>query len=570
MSAIFGFSGWSGKATKKMAAVLGHRGRPPAHVQSSIQSTATFLSSGSGQGGIVEEKGLVLAIAGQLYGEQEIAPLQLLRRYRQQGLSFAKDLRGCFVLAVLDRENIHLARCGSGARTIYYGMHRDAFVFAIEPKGVLAYPGFPRTLRPAAVAQYLSFGFIPGPTTMLADMRELPAGHTVSFKKGKMYNPRCFFFFEQQNKEQRSEQEWIEEFRQMLHQSVTERFPASGSAGLVLTGGLSSSVVGAEVMQLTDKPVASWSIDFGDTKCPDQQFARAVADHLGTDHREVRIQGRDIVQQLKTMAYLLDEPIGDPVVLADSMLAATAGKEVEYLFNGQGGCSLFGSSGYIPMLLQHWYGGIDRDPLFREQAWLASCQQAYSASLLTPEWRSQYDSHKVLEGMLTPFFRTKQPAGFLDKLCAIDIRLNGAHLILPRLEQLAGIQGLTPLSPLFDERLIELSFRMPSTLKLRQGVDRVIMKLAYSNTLPEQVIARSSRRRQIPLHFWFSREIRAFAKEILSPDRLKQAGIFKPEQVKMLLEGNRKAVRPGNALKTWRLLTFELWRRRIIEGEELE
>ncbi len=151
MSAIFGFSGWSGKATKNMAAVLGHRGRPPAHVQSSIQSTAAFLSSRPGHGGIVEEKGLVLAVAGQIYGEQEISLLQLLRRYRQQGMAFVKDLCGSFVLAILDRENIHLARCSSGARTIYYGMHRDAFVFAIEPKGVLAYPGFPRALRPAAV-----------------------------------------------------------------------------------------------------------------------------------------------------------------------------------------------------------------------------------------------------------------------------------------------------------------------------------------------------------------------------------------------------------------------------------
>jgi asparagine synthase (glutamine-hydrolysing) len=572
MGAIFGFSGWSGKATKQMAAVLGHRGRAPAHVQSSIQSTAAYLSSRSAHGGIVEEKGLVLAVAGQLFSDREISLLSLLRRYRQQGMSFVRDLRGSFVLSVLDRGNIHLARCGSGARTIFYGMHKECFIFAIEAKGVLAYPGFPKNLRPAAVGQYLTFGFIPGPTTMFADMRELPAGHTVSFKNGKMYNPRCFFFFEQQVKEEQDEEEWLEEFRVLLGQAVKERLPASASAGLLLSGGLASCVVGTELVAEAARSVPSWSFHCNQTSGVEQELALAAAAHLGTEHQLVSIQAGEILQQLNTLTGQLDEPVADPMILADSMLSARAAQDVDVLFSGHGGNTVFGGSAHLPMLLQHWYGGIERGSLFREQAYLTACQLAYRDldDLLSPEWRSRYNPKKVLEGMVSPFFKTKQPAGFLDKLSALAIRLNGAHLILPRVERLSCAHGLTQVCPLFDEQLIELSFRMPSTLKLRRGIDRVLMKQAYRKKLPARLPDRSRSGKQVPVNFWFSKELRVYAQEVLSPDQLRQTGIFNPDTVKTLLDRGMEPGRPGQSLTLWMLISFELWRRRVFEGEELE
>ena len=110
------------------------------------------------------------------------------------------------------------------------------------------------------------------------------------------------------------------------------------------------------------------------------------------------------------------------------------------MFNGEGGDPVFGGPKNIPMLIQHWYGGIERGPLFREQAYLASYCRAYDdlEDLLTPEWRKQYSSHDALEGLLTPFFQARQPENFLDKLCAINIRLKGAHLILPKVERMTG------------------------------------------------------------------------------------------------------------------------------------
>ncbi|CAK8713414.1 Asparagine synthase (Glutamine-hydrolysing) [Candidatus Electrothrix aarhusensis] len=569
MGAIFGFSGQSdenGKKSRAMAAALSHRGVSPVRIHTSAHASAAWLSSRTGHGGIIEDNGLIIALAGRLFGDKnKTTMMELLQSYRRQGKEFIKELRGTYVLAVLDGEDICLARDGAGVRTVYYALHNGRFIFAVEPKGILAWPDFPRRLRPAAVAQYLSFSFVPGSETMLENMWELLPGHTVTFAHGRVESPPCFFAFEAQEKEEKDEREWVREFHTLHQRAVADRLPKSGTVGLFLSGGLDSSVVGSELMRQIDRPVPSWSIHFGEQYPNELEFSQAAAERIGSDHREILIQPKDFLPQLSDIIYHLDEPIGDPVAMPNYMLSAIASKEVDYVFNGEGGDPVFGGPKNIPMLVQHWYGGIERGPLFREQAYLASYCRAYDdlEDLLTPEWRSQYSSHDALEGLLTPFFQARQPENFLDKLCAINIRLKGAHLILPKVERMTGAHGLTPLSPLFDERLIELSFRMPSTLKLRQGVEKVIMKLAYKDMLPETIITRPKSGMRVPVHFWFRKDLRKYAHKILSRREVKRAGIFNPDRVQALLNYDTEHGQPRHGLKLWMLITFELWRRMI-------
>ncbi len=298
MGAIFGFSGWSGKKNRAMAEALSHRGTPPARTHASIRSTACWLPSRSNHGGVIEHRGQVVALAGHLFTDQKkthMAPL--LRSYREKGLDFIRDLRGAYVLAVLDEDRIHLARDPAGLRTIYYGLYNERFIFAVEPKGVLAWSGFARNLRPAAVAQYFAYGFVPGSETMLENLWELPPGHTVTFAQGKVEPPRRFFFPEQVGKEERSEQEWGAEFISLHGQALDDQLPTHGSVGLFLSGGLGSAAIGAEALKQREKKIPSWSICFND----DQRgvdHAGAVADYIGTDHRGILIQPKDFLKSL--------------------------------------------------------------------------------------------------------------------------------------------------------------------------------------------------------------------------------------------------------------------------------
>jgi asparagine synthase (glutamine-hydrolysing) len=576
MGAIFGFSGWSGKKSRAMETALRHRGKTPARTHASIRSTACWLPPRSDHGGIIEHKGQVVALAGRVFADRkETRMARLLRGYREQGLDFVRELRGSYVLAVLDGDSIHLVRDAAGSRAIYYGLYNGRFIFAVEPKGVLAWPGFARNLRPAAVAQYFSFGFAPGTGTMLENLWELPPGHTVTFTAGRVEPPRRFFFFEEVEKENegdKEEQEWLDEFSHLHKRAVTDRFPVSGSAGLFLSGGISSAAVGAEVMRQSRKKLPSWSICFEDQDPHGLEASRAVAEHIGSDHREILIQPKDFLPRLKDIISSLDEPIGDPSVVSDYMLSDIAAQEVDYVFTGAGGDPVFGGGNTIPMLLGHWYGGVERGSFFREQAYLSACGRAYDNlnQLLTPEWRGLYNSHEALEGMLTPFFQSGRPENFLDKLCAVNICLQGGHMRLPKMERMAGAHGLTPLSPLFDERLIELSFRMPSTLKVRRGMAQIILRQTYKDALPERILTRPDTRMEksmrFPVHFWFRKELKSYARKILSRREIRRAGIFNPDRVNELLRFDPERSRAQDGLTLWMLITFELWRRQLSDN----
>jgi asparagine synthase (glutamine-hydrolysing) len=242
---------------------------------------------------------------------------------------------------------------------------------------------------------------------------------------------------------------------------------------------------------------------------------------------------------------------------------------MRWVFNGEGGDPLFGGPKNIPMLLHHWYGGVERGALHRESLYLDSYRRAYDdlQQLLTPEWRACYDQCSELENTLTPFFACRRPRHFLDKLMAINIRLKGAHLILPKVERMTAAWGLTVLSPLFDSRLVQLSFQMPPGLKLDRGVEKAIMKRAYREELPSAVVDRPKSGMRVPVHYWFRGEMKRYARRILGRKALRSAGIFNPDRVQQLLRYDIEEGRGRYGLRLWMLITFEIWRRIVIERE---
>lgn len=523
--------------------------------------------------GLHEDNDHAIALAGYVthsdFPRKTFLP-GLLKSYRQSGFACLDKVRGAFVLAIRDADGIHIARDGAGVRTVYHGTFAGRFFFAVEPRGILAIPGFPRCLRPGAVAQYLTFSFIPGAQTMLADVFELPAGHVVSANGSQAPQSQRYFYFEDDAPVPRSEAEWQEQFESEFQRAVRERIPDDEPIGLFLSGGIDSSVVAAELAKQSDRPIKTYAIHFGPNYAHELDFARAVAERCGTDHEEVLIQPRHFLPRLQQMIWHLGEPIGDPITMPNFELSAHAAQDVRRVFNGEGGDPLFGGPKNIEMLLHHWYGGVERDPFFREKMYLVSYHRAYDEleRLLTPEWRASYDSEAELEGVLTPFFNANPPGLLLNKLMAINIRLKGAHLILPKVERMTAAAGLVPLSPLFDERLIRLSFQMPPTLKVANGIEKIVLKRAYRHDLPAEVINRPKSGMRVPVHFWFQKEMKRYARKILSPRRLKQAGIFNPERVKQLLDYNIEEGPGRYGLRLWMLLTFEMWRNQVIERTE--
>jgi asparagine synthase (glutamine-hydrolysing) len=511
---------------------------------------------------------------------------RLAQRFRDTSGQIVQALRGAFVLVIRDGDALHITRDGAGNRTVFYGRCGSRWLFGIEPKAITAVPEFSKHIRPAALAQYLACSFVPGSGTMLKDLLELQAGHTVTLKSGREPTLHRWFRFEEDERAEHSpaneqtaeddrsptDAEWIARFRREMERAVSERLPRDEPVGVFLSGGLDSSVITAELArQIGGKNVRTWAIHFGPKYHHELDFARAVAERCGTVHEEVLIQPKHFLPRLRRMVWHLDDPIGDPITQPNFELAAHVSREVRYIFNGEGGDPCFGGPKNIPMMLHHWYGGLDRDENFRERRYLESYRRAWDEIefLLSDDVRSQINIERDLDGVFAPYLRADHPKLFLNRLTSINIREKGAHLIQPKVERMLGAHGLTPLAPLFDERLVRFSFEMPARMKLHRGIEKVILKRAYEHDLPAEVINRPKSGMRVPVHYWFRSEMRRYAHRILSPRAVRKVGLFNPERVKQLLSYDIEEGRGRYGLRLWMLITFELWRRIVIEREDV-
>lgn len=598
MSALFGFTGppcreW----LVAMGATLRHRTR------ASVEYVETPLLSvgyghddacdglGVARGGVAVRGEALVAVAGFLTalpdgGEaRESEPVEThLARLMPRGQQSLEDIlaqvRGDFVMVAFDGRRLQLVRDAAGLRSLSYASHAGRLFFAVEPKAILAVPGFPRRIRHASLAQYLAFSFVPPPRTMLEGLHALPAGHIAHVEKGACTGLTRFFHLEAEEVD-RSEHEAlsspphdalrVSRFREQFSEVVAARVPREGPVGVFLSGGLDSSLVAAEVAEQAPGRVCTYSLHFGSQYPHELAFARSVADRIGSRHTEVLLQPQDFLPRLREMIWQLDDPIGDPITMPNYELARRVSAEHRVVFNGEGGDPCFGGPKNLPMLLQHWYGGVSRGEHFREEAYLASYRRAYEevGRLLTPDVAREIDPERDLVGVLRPFFRTPRPVHFLNKLMAINIRLKGAHLILPKVERMLAASGITPLSPLFSEEMVRLSMQLPPSLKLSRGVEKVILKRAFEWRLPQAVIDRPKSGMRVPVHFWFQGEMRRYARTILSRKALREGGLFDPQRVKQLLDYSTEEGPGRYGLRLWMLLTIELWRRILVEGESV-
>lgn len=517
-----------------------------------------------------------IAVAGFFTGAQSLnlSPEIILRHYLEQGDVYLNQLNGAFVLVISQGQQGLVMRDGAGQRSVYYTLLNNGLYFATEPKALHQLPGFHRQLDNKSLAQYLCFSFVPGKYTMLKGLYSLAPGYRLYWQQegdSLRVQSKRYYVFEDLPKQQQSEQHWQNDFSSAFADCVAERLPTHEPVGIFLSGGLDSSVVTAEVARQHRQPIHTYSLHFGKAYPHELEFAKMVAQRYNTIHHEVQFKPKKMLRRLREIIWYLDEPTGDPITAPNYELAAHAREDVNWIFNGEGGDPCFGGPKNYGMLLQHWYGGIERGPYFREHAYLQSFKRAYDEidTLFTPEFRRSFNIEEDLFQVLQPYFLSRQPRGFLDKLMAMNIRLKGAHLILPKVERMLGAHGLPSMSPLFDERMINISFTMPSKLKLSAGDEKLIMKYCYRRHLPEEIISRPKSGMRVPVHYWFQRELKRYIKHIFSPKEVRRAGIFDAERIKRLINYDVEENSKRYGLKLWMLMTFEIWRRLVIEGERV-
>src|SRR5579859_3219877 len=526
----------------------------------------------------------------------------VVHAYEEYGVDCLERLWGMFALALWDarERRLLLARDRLGKKPIvYYQDAHGGLAFASELQALLAHPSVPREVDPRAIDDYLTYLYVPAPTTAYRNLKKLPPGHRLIWQAGRVTVER-YWQVRFSEKARLSEAEAIEQFGSLFRDAVRRRLIADVPLGAFLSGGMDSSSVVAEMAELSSAPVKTFSIGFGERDFDELKYAAQVAQRFGTDHHELLVEPRAL-NVLPTLVRHYGEPYGDSSAIPTYYVSQLTRQHVTVALSGDGGDELL--AGYerhwaariaarydtIPRFVRH---GLIRPliPLMPEprqrRAFLRRAKRFMTAAHLPVldrylHWVGAYSPAQKL-GLYTDDFvaslRGNDAGHWLRAALAPEPRIDPVDAVL-RADTLMYLpedllakddiasmaNSLETRSPLLDHRLVEFCAALPSSYKLRGRTSKWMLRQSMRDRLPPDILDRPKMGFGVPVGEWLRGELRPLLEDTLLSSRASQRGYFRAPAVRALVDEHlsRRADRTSHI---WGLLMLELWFREFIDA----
>jgi asparagine synthase (glutamine-hydrolysing) len=526
----------------------------------------------------------------------------IVHAWEEWGTDCVKRFRGMFAFALWDRNRrtLFLARDRLGIKPLYYALLADGrLLFGSELKALLECHALPRVIDPRAVEDYFSYGYVPDPRSIFRDVHKLEPGYTLTVKPGqKELHPRQYWDVPFASSGVNSESDAREGLVERLREAVKIRLISEVPLGAFLSGGVDSSAVVAMMAGLSEKPVSTCSISFGDPDFNEAHYAAGVAEQFGTDHQVEEVDPDDyaLIDQL---AGLYDEPYADSSAMPTYRVCELARKRVTVALSGDGGDENF--AGYrryrwhmyeehmrslmprglrkpVFSALGRMYPKIDWAPrIFRAkstfQALARDSVEGYfhNFSILPDILRSQLYSAgflKQLDGYhgIEVFNRylDKAPEHPLSMVQYLDIKTYLAGDILTKVDRASMAHALEVRVPILDHEFVEWVSGLPPEMKLSRGEGKRIFKRALEPHLSRDILYRRKMGFAVPLASWFRGALRQRVRDALLSPTLAETGIFNTGFLEALLDQHQSGRRDHSAA-LWALLMFEAFVRNSLD-----
>lgn len=516
----------------------------------------------------------------------------LVHLYEEYGPDFAARLNGMFALAIWDipRQRLVLARDRMGQKPLLYAQTtQGGLVFGSEAKALLAHPDVPRRLDPDGLARYLFYEYIPHPHSIWEGVRKLPPAH-VLVREGGQTMLRRYWTPPDPELEAAPFDFCAARFWADFRAAVGRHRRSDVPLGVFLSGGIDSSSVAAALAELEPpSSIRTFSIGFEDPSFDESSHARAVAKHLGTDHRERTFSAQSVMDLLPEVAGWLDEPFGDASVLPTHLLSRFAREEVTVALGGDGADELLAgyptfraerasalfrrlpgatrslaraAAGRLPVD----HGNISFD--FRLKQFLrgagepsALAHQRWLGSFSGPEIGRLLANPRTLDVEAAHLARAATLAVGTDPLTRSLRLYQDTYLpddILSKVDRASMACSLEVRAPFLDADLVDSIDRLPSHYKYGRGVTKRLLKRAAADRLPASILGRPKKGFGIPVARWLRGPLAPLMHSLLSPARLSKQGLFQPDEVARRISEHEAGVR-DHRKPLWTLLMFQLW-----------
>ena len=513
----------------------------------------------------------------------------LLAAYREWGVTCLERLNGMFAFALYDQRNrqLFLARDRAGEKPLFYWLGPGEFRFASELKGLLADPTLPRRLDSEALDCYLAFGFVPGERCILRGVKKLPPAHALVFDLERG-TARVWRYWDlppvpDPGGQAVDDGALVDELESLLADAVRRQLVADVPVGILLSGGVDSSLVTAMAVR-TNGRVKTFTVRVpGYGHYDETEHARLVARHFGTEH--VELDAAEVTPELlPQLARQFDEPIVDSSMIPTSLLCQVVRQHCTVALGGDGGDELFGGYAHYSRLVRfrQYAGWI---PLSLRRTVAAGATVALPVGVKGRNWLQVFGEDFV-HGVpfIASYFDCRTRARLLDSVAGkcphiaeevwqeavspegdlveratrADFRLYLAEDILVKVDRASMLHSLEVRAPFLDYRIVEFAFgKVPSRLKAKAHGRKILLKKLAARVLPAGFDAERKQGFSIPLGSWLrSGPWLQFFREVLF-DR--NDGLFNVYCLQNLLEGQVRG--RSNSERLFALVLFELWRR---------
>lgn len=481
----------------------------------------------------------------------------LLKGYHAWGEALLPRLNGMFALAIWERDSrqLFIARDRLGIKPLYLSKTADRLRFASSLPALLKGGDIAGVLNPVALNHYMSFhAVVPAPDTLIAGIEKMLPGHWLRVQAdGRMEQQRWWSlpFGAREDEQNYTFEDWQERTLAALRESVALRQRAAVDVGVLLSGGVDSSLLVGLLREAgAADNLLTFSIGFEDAggeRGDEFKYSDLIANHYQTRHHQLRIQEKEILEQLPAAFQAMSEPMVSHDCIAFYLLSREVSKHCKVVQSGQGADELF--AGY------HWYPQVNgaEDPVAAYLAAFRDRSYEEYAETMQQQWaQGDFSGDFVRQHFAQPGAEAA-----VDKALRIDSTVMLVEDPVKRVDNMTMAWGLEARVPFLDHNLAELSARIPARYKLPDG-GKYVLKEAARKVIPAEVIDRPKGYFPVPGLKHLEGETFNWVRELLL-DPSQERGLYNPQALDRLLSDPHGQLTPLRGSKLWQLAAVNLW-----------
>jgi asparagine synthase (glutamine-hydrolysing) len=504
---------------------------------------------------------------------------------------------GMFAFALWDHKEkqLILGRDRLGEKPLYYAVFNNSLIFGSELKSLCKHPDFRRTVNKDSLVSFIRYSYVPGPATIYDNVYKLEPG-SILIVPSNLADIRKEVYWSASEAIERgvrnpftgTDQQAVEELEVLLKDAVKNQMLASDvPLGAFLSGGVDSSTIVSLMQIQSDIPVKTFSIGFGEDEYNEAQYAKAVAEHLKTDHTELYIESQQARDVIPRLPEIYDEPFADTSQIPTFLVAQLAKKDVTVALSGDAGDELFcGYNRYIKAA-KYW-NKLSKIPIPVRSAlshgitlvpphiWnkfkSGSGNKLHKAARFLPStsienfYNNVVSQHNSVNQFFSADTRLIDSSNLtkykldndIEKMMAADIETYLPDDILVKTDRAAMAVSLETRVPLLDHRVIEFAWRLPLNLKYRAGESKWILRQVLYKHVPKQLIDRPKMGFGVPLDSWLRGPLKEWAENMLDITRLHNEGYFDAKAVQLIWNEHQSGKKNHQNI-LWNFLMFQSW-----------